>query len=301
MPAPWKLWLHGVDEHQADFANRYESWFEDWVADSDRYGPIADFHESQYLDSIDWSQDRAKVVQTLILNRVYGRSRDLQRRPPILAEAEAHVTDTAPNAEVTSTTQCVAVQTPGMHEVSLSDEDVCKEDEPVPENDARVPEHKNDAPVPEHSGSLALARAMRRWPQRVRFPSRKAKNKRKIVQNAVPKKDHKKVPLAARFNRCSPSREAIPDPEKGLRRLWRRTPEQHRQYYSKLLRKHRDMQRRKDLIIKIAKRKRDEREQCLRELALSELGLRERVQHRCPNVCAAHTRAPYIVNPIYWS
>ena len=95
MPASWKLWLHCVDEHQADLANLYESWFEDWVADSDRYGAIADFHEYHYRDNINWSQDRGKIVETLILNRASGRSRDVQRRPPIMAEAEAHVTDNA--------------------------------------------------------------------------------------------------------------------------------------------------------------------------------------------------------------
>ena len=322
MPASWKLWLHCVDEHQADLANLYESWFEDWVADSDRYGAIADFHEYHYRDNINWSQDRGKIVETLILNRASGRSRDVQRRPPILAEAEAHVTDNAavtdaaPNAEVTSTTPCVAAPTEGIVEVSLSDEDADVGNEESAATTAAVPD-KDDASVPEHSGSLALASAMRSWPQRrysvpAHHPAKNAplaaKNKRK------------NVPLAARLCRCSPSSEAATEHNKKDHVLKRDRrplaqiktnaakwdPAKQRQFYAKLVLKHRDIKARKEVIIQIAKRQqesaqheRDEHERGLRERCFQELGLRDSAQHRSPYAHAPWHCSPWQPHPIY--
>ena len=323
MPAPKArfvrppLWLHGVDEHQADFEDlRFKA---DCDADSERYGAIADFHGD--VRAFHESQDRAKIVQTLILNRAFGRRRDAQRPPPILAAA---VTDTAPNAEDAAVTDTApnaedaAAPTQGIVEVSLScDEESADEESAATtaaEARAAVPD-KNDASVPEHIGSRALARAMRKWPRRW-WPRRRTKKETRLASSeASAQNKRKNVPLAARFSRCSPSSEAATeqntkDPvlerdRRALARIKARArwpPAKQRQFYIKLASKKRELDARKSIIIQIAESQRDEHERGLRERALSEQEFalrRQRLDWHCRYWRAPWHCTPWKCNPIY--
>ena len=335
MPAPKarfvrpQPWLGRFDKEDLRPAYKEVLQFKaDWVADSQRYGALADFHEFNQSQGHHKShqrqeqekQDRGKIVQTLMLNRAFGRNLDAVRPAPILAASVTPQEPAQPEPAPEPQEPAQPEPTEGVDIVSLSeDEDVDVESDATEAGaaaEATDQRQEHDASVPEHAPSIAFARAMRRWPKR-RLPKpwghrrrTKKASSAASAQNKRPqplRRTKDSVPLAARFNRCSPSIEAArgqntkhPVSERDrsalarIRALARWPPEKQKRCYIKLAAKKSAIDARKNLIRqKFAERQRAEHERTLNE---PEVALR--APYRCHSSAPWHC-TPFKCNPIY--